>query len=231
MFGEIALLAAIFGLSYLGVKGAKENWYKSEANMLIEHHKEQKEKWVKKVSNWELEKEFISKLSDCLNPPPEIIRELSDSWEYYYSYKPPEKIFISTIFEYERTLANGYPPIPPMTCSVFISRKDALRFLMANRGFMLQEDAEYGIPYVDRKECDKKKINAASSAEIIGRIVRKVGQRLDEYIPLFTKINGGAEYRGYLVHGHPELVTEAVWNDIIPSWRWGNIDVFYKEGK
>lgn len=227
MLGGTAFILALLGGSYLGVKSSCEKsaiaQSRAEYARVAAEDERMRQNWVSKATNSELENELEDRI---YHRDAELMQELKDSWRDYYKdvesefrgFYTPKK----TKYSYIRSIDSGIYG--------YIDRYNAIRILMANRGFLTVLDAEIGIdmfPYGPTKLQELK--NAEVQKNFVSTINRKLRDHgidepvyiklsgTNEYYPLFGRINAGlAQWRPviptYLLQASMRKITRQLYN-------------------
>lgn len=138
MSGGLSLLAALFGGAYLGTKYSNDKiahkMAQEEYQRSFEERQANKQLWLSKVTNDELENALEDKI---YRREPDVMSELASSWGDYFDCDIPKAI------SYYRGKGHRYIESPSSFQSV--NSLNLLRMLMANRGFLTSLDAELGM--------------------------------------------------------------------------------------
>lgn len=138
MSGGLYFLAALFGGAYWGTKysndkSAHERMQK-EYQCALEERQANKQLWLSKVTNKELEDELEDKIYQRES---DVMAELIASWGDYYDCDMPKSISYYN--------GKGYRYVESPSSFKCVNSLNLLRILMANRGLLTSWDAELGI--------------------------------------------------------------------------------------
>lgn len=166
--GGLAFLAALFGGSYWASKYSKDKSSMKNAQNEYEQIRAEDDalrlSWESSVINRDLEAELSEKI---VNKDTDIISELSDTWCEYYSYPLPD-LFLSN--DFKGRLLDTDPS--------YFRKLTVLRIILANRGFLTEYDAKYGIDiFAGGDTKSEKEANFKIQEDFIKRINQKLCSR------------------------------------------------------
>ena len=132
---ELILLLILGGIVLFKLSGEKSTNRANDRQIErdAKEHSASLEDWFNRVTNKELETELEYKL---YHNDKDLWAEANSSVEYYFGAKPEQSDMINEYYAKILSLFDGDD-----------NQRIALRLLMANRGYLLSLDAEYGIKY------------------------------------------------------------------------------------
>lgn len=133
------IMALLIGMAWLVVIGKEKIQTKKVRELSCDIQNKDSirmSEWLSKVTNKELEDSLDTAL---LLSDESLLKEVRDSWVYYFGIKAPEY--------YQREITKHGVHRFAFSGNHVIDRTTALRILMANRGMLTVEDATHGIRF------------------------------------------------------------------------------------
>ncbi len=211
MGGGLALiLFLVFGGIFLGKRQSDKREHKHARNEYEQQRANDDDRlsdWLSVVTDRELE---ISLEDGLYNSDEKLIQEVRDSWHYYFGIEAPP-FYSNDVDKYQSTNKWAY------VSNHMIDRVIALRILMANRGRLTENDAQFGIKFSStadtrRLEEDKHAINT--------RFFNAVNSRLKAHgidKEMYASADNGSTFRlveeiySGVVYWRP-MIRTASWN-------------------
>lgn len=210
MLGGAALILAILGGCYYGFKSSAEQSatakYRAEYNRSFAEDERIRKNWVSRVTNTTLEIELEDRI---FHYDTELLQELKDTWKDFYPNADFEFCGLipkETKYSRERFFVSQL--------SGYLTKHDALRYLMANRGYLTEHDAELGIDLMSIADTRWQELKeAAVRKDILSAINEKLKAR-GVSAPMYIQHDGTNDFFPF----HGRMYNGIVrWEPTIPA--------------